>query len=668
MTTVSNSPVGVYSNFYNARITSVSMDEVVRGVFSEESKFCTVSVSSCEINAKHRGIDWINNDMAHGMNAFGNTITVTPPGGGAVKGTACISMAEPNPGNQANYNVSFNPNLTTVSANAGIIANSVNDAIIEYNGINTTEGLNPAGGSIGIALLFGSRCTTSCNNVLNTIPTTNLATTGMLVSQSSDNEITCNDFDASARGMYFGGGNCIGTVMRGNLMDNGYVGLYLDNSAVIDQQPLIQPIMDPYHGNEWTGNFSSGFGAVNWNTLQGMNVNLFTIRDPASPGGNAIHLPIFPTVQPGWPNNNGWFALQTSGSSFECSPSPGIPFCGGSLAGGGGDGRSSEDLRMSIAQDDTITVEYIAESKAVAKQYLFKELTQDSLLLGSSVVFQDFASNNLNSAIGKLHNAKERFSEYGDVDATGNGILLSSDSLTKVYLENIIYLDSLAILGQFPNYISQRQNLINLIAIQNQNAKTIIDLQKSLDSIQLNLAGVANNAAVTIDLPHTNEKYVNEKLLQFYSEGIGALIPSYSQILAIAIQCPYAGGPSVYRARVLIEMLDGAVEYDDAGVCLQAGYFREQHRVKMEPINLSGVRIIPNPANTQAEIVLSGHYKGVCDLTIIDAIGKLQFNKQFNCEERNFKIDLRNLSPGIYSVSVKINAEIVQNLKLVITR
>ncbi|MEY3311480.1 MAG: hypothetical protein RL348_813, partial [Bacteroidota bacterium] len=87
--TIENSQVGVYSNFYNKRVTGVKMSNVYKGVQSEQSRRCIVNINSCDINAIYRGIDWSDNDGSTLMVAQGNTITVEPSGTGNFKGAAC---------------------------------------------------------------------------------------------------------------------------------------------------------------------------------------------------------------------------------------------------------------------------------------------------------------------------------------------------------------------------------------------------------------------------------------------------------------------------------------------------------------------------------------------------------------------------------------------------
>ncbi|MEP7170910.1 MAG: hypothetical protein ABI855_16195 [Bacteroidota bacterium] len=168
-TTIENTPVGVYNNWVNTDVNDVSMTGVSRGVFSEGNFARRVNVTGCNISADFRGIDWENNDRAINMTATGNTIKVTKPNNAQKGGTVGIFMSETNPANFANYIIG-NPDISTYSADAGIMTFGVNRALIQYNTINTymQGALVPA--TAGIYLGGGGNNTVDCNTANNFIP------------------------------------------------------------------------------------------------------------------------------------------------------------------------------------------------------------------------------------------------------------------------------------------------------------------------------------------------------------------------------------------------------------------------------------------------------------------------------------------------------------------
>ncbi len=174
----------------------------------------------------------------------------------------------------------------------------------------------------------------------------------------------------------------------------------------------------------------------------------------------------------------------------------------------------------------------------------------------------------------------------------------------------------------------------------------------------------ANNAVVAVDLPHVNEKIINEKVAVLINDGQNALFADYNQVLQIALQCPIAGGPSVYRARTLIALYNDTIEYDDAAVCLLAGYTNRTQANKIKP----EVDVIPNPADQYVNIILKSNVQGICNVKLIDVMGKTVKEERFNCDQQIFKLHTGNYLPGTYQVVVDINGEYKTSTKLVIIR
>jgi|GEM_PF-3187842 len=662
LTTIDGSNIGVNTDLVSANIQKIKMTNLREGIKSMNtglSRF--VRAISCNISASNFGIDWVSNDGASTMTAEGNIITVNSPSG------IGIYLAEQKAGNSANYNL-FGNYITTLSSTAGISTRAVNRAFIQYNTVNTQGGAGSPG-TAGISLAGGQDITLDCNNVNNSLPVTDqYSSYGALVNQSYASKFTCNNFNDCGSGMFFTGVKCDNALLKSNEIHSGWIGLYLDPSAVIGKQPPPQSPPSPYHGNRWTGSFGTGFGAVNWNAANQtqLGLNLFTILDPSAPGGNAAHLPAFPNGQPSWPQNIGWFVAQFSGSSFSCEPFPGIPYCGGSIPpppSGGGD---DDEKRRSIARDSSLTAEYIAESKAIARQSLFDELTADPALLSSDTVFQNFVSANQSSAIGILHDARIHFSETGVTDSAQQANLLGAINQVRVYADSIFYLDSLKAVNPAGNYSAQRAALISGMTAKQQQAGAIAEAVLIADSIKLSEAQYDNNLTAPVELPHINEKYVNEKVLQFYAQGIGSVEAGYEQLLQVAMQCPASGGASVITARVLVGMVNDSIIYDDKTVCQQQGYFRshafEKSSAKPE------VEIIPNPATESVTFKVSNSNEGLCFIRLLNSLGETVFEGSFACKDKVYHLNISRFKPGVYHAEIRANDSIFVNRRLSIIR
>jgi hypothetical protein len=133
-------------------------------------------------------------------------------------------------------------------------------------------------------------------------------------------------------------------------------------------------------------------------------------------------------------------------------------------------------------------------------------------------------------------------------------------------------------------------------------------------------------------------------------------------------QCPYAGGTAVYRARSLISLMNDSVDYDDSYVCAQAGYFRKKQETKSILPAMKKIAIVPNPANTEAEVFFINDDNGMCNLRITNVFGEALLQFHFNCNEKKQKIALHTLTPGIYLVKAEFENAKPEVCKLVIVR
>jgi Secretion system C-terminal sorting domain len=158
-----------------------------------------------------------------------------------------------------------------------------------------------------------------------------------------------------------------------------------------------------------------------------------------------------------------------------------------------------------------------------------------------------------------------------------------------------------------------------------------------------------NNLVSSDELPYSSEKNLNY-IDAFYSlYGMDSMVTNYSQLLLIASQCPYQGGPSVYRARVLVILFTDTISYDDASVCSQLGYIRQQEST----VNKDNpeISVLPNPTRDQVEIIFPNSCKDDYLIRITDVTGKQLRTIKHHCSEGNSKIvDVSTIPSGVYWV------------------
>ena len=134
-----------------------------------------------------------------------------------------------------------------------------------------------------------------------------------------------------------------------------------------------------------------------------------------------------------------------------------------------------------------------------------------------------------------------------------------------------------------------------------------------------------------------------------------------------ATQCPAAGGPAVERARTFVALVNDSINYDDDAVCLQSGIYKFADSNSTSLNTENKIRIQPNPASDKIEITLTGKLEGVCQIDLLDAVGRIVLTNKMNCKDKSKTIDISTLKQGMYSVKVNMNATkfVVQKLSII---
>ena len=188
-------------------------------------------------------------------------------------------------------------------------------------------------------------------------------------------------------------------------------------------------------------------------------------------------------------------------------------------------------------------------------------------------------------------------------------------------------------------------------------------------SASLSYAELQNDYVVSGELPEINAAYMNAIEINFLEQGndIQYLINNYSGIIAIAEQCPYAGGRAVEKARSFIALLNDTITYNDDAICLQSGIYRYAND-SVKTVEENQIIVQPNPASNEVSIILKGNFEGLCNVQVQNIIGETVLTDEMNCKDSVHKINLSNIPQGIYLIKVNINNSTIVNTKLVVIR
>jgi uncharacterized repeat protein (TIGR01451 family) len=633
--TVNNCYRGIYTKGASFNVNYIHLLNVKVGMYSEAAPWLsTNTVSNCTITASNHGLFFISNPLASFIAADYNTITINGvlnPNSPSKPAFFAIHMRESFFGN-VRYSASGNI-INMTNAQYGIYSGFLNRASIKFNNIRFT------GVGSGIMVQSNTKSSVSCNTV-NANYSSGLGTSiGINVGNlSSSTLMYCNSVDSTYRGVFFGGPNP-GTYLKGTEFHHHFNGLYLNTSSNISLQPMF--------GNRWN-NTTWSFQAENANTNGYANSIFFvdtTLSNVYKPSNNI-------PGQSGWFQHYSGYTFYCSGTSICTSPPPALAVA---------------DLEEMIATGSLESVDYAEESQAIAEEYLYRTLEEDSNLILEDSAYVQFMLEKQDDAVGYLYDAEEYMRAAYQSDSVYLNLIDSCYHRIDVLKDSITYLEG----NQPANFETIHDQLIFAIEFIAQTIQNIQIQREATMSGNLADAQLINDLVIPDNLPQENTQYINDIEIHYQESGynIDVIRESYTGIFAIASQCPYAGGPAVERARAFIALLNDSASYDDDNVCLQSGIYRTAGVDSSNSKNdFKAINIQPNPANDKVTINLIGKFEGLCNIEIKNTLGKTVLQKQMNCKEAVSVLDISAFAPGIYTIKINVNNSNFINSKLVVVR
>ena len=655
---VTNSRCGVYAAVTYTEINGCLFDTVDYGI---DEQYLDIGLQSYltanTINAYNYGIRLMENDGCDNINVEYNDITLL----NKEKSAIGIYAGESNSHHTTAYIINGN-NVRLLNATAGIQTAGVSNAQITFNTIELQKPLTyTAPTTTGIDLGGGGGNFLSCNHVsghtVDSVPRY-----GYRIAQSQGNTIQCNVADSTSYSFRFEGVACKNTLLKGNYMGNAYCGLYLNQDAIIGQQP--DSSIPPYHGNIWldTARYTSGFGAVNLNAAspQVLFNSLFTTNIYVNAHNPKI--PGLTSPPPFLVNDDQWFLRQNTGNSFDCQHSY---VCMAALQDSG-DLPPDDQLRMRVVNDSSVSSLFVPESKQIASQLVYAELKTDSSAWDVTA-YAEFLSD------------KESLSE---------GILYKSDSVASVLKTDqinknleldqlLVQLESLSdsLMAIDSSFLQNSDSLLLLykpsILIQLESIKEQIYTWYSESShLQSNanaVKGQLNQALVSQQIPDANQKEVDRISLIYKQNGTNAILSNYESLVPIALQCPSSGGPSVFVARNMIRLVNDSIVYDDASTCSQMGILRlaaQQNSTN----HANSFAVVPNPASTEITILLDQKEVHRYLLQIYNSMGEIVFEKGDVNMINNLLVSVSSIPNGLYTIRLMESNGNSMSSKLVIIR
>lgn len=153
------------------------------------------------------------------------------------------------------------------------------------------------------------------------------------------------------------------------------------------------------------------------------------------------------------------------------------------------------------------------------------------------------------------------------------------------------------------------------------------------------------------NITYTDEHFVIQRSkdgVEF--DSIGIIYPNEvgTNYFEFIDNSPYYNGISYYRLKM--------IERDNY-------HFSNLSAIEVDGYN-NEISLYPNPFNENIKVQNLGEYKGICSISIYDALGKLVLQKtiDFNLESK-YEIDTKILTSGFYTVEMKTD-QITKSSKL----
>ncbi len=634
-----NCITGVFSSGNNIWIKEAQMDDMAIGINIRLSQNRTVNIRDNTIEAKARGIYTLINGPLDG-HIEDNVVTqyASSTGSGIYMhefsyGTGweiqrnAITLQDGRYGlfHRGGTDSRIIDNTITVNANTLYKALYTEGGFQHVLRCNSTTGSGtaPLDEQQGIYLNNTARSNVSCNTANNSPVGINLW------GQCSKTDLSANTMGSHTYGLLYGlpGGNANVTV--GELSHQGNIW------AV---SALSTP--DPAAG-----------GAFHMGTIQNAEPNRFVVDSDENPF-------FFPPHAPG-----GWFVPDDDPEpSFSCT-SLGVRSCGDE-GGGGGIPHSQLD---SLIATGTLDFKDFADAQAwTSARHLYRLLkaAEDELQEGS--LMQQFFSSQTSTTVGAFDALQQELEALYLVDSNTIDSLNSYHSQLNGLADSLAYLDSLLIGSPSDSSLLAQRTSVQSIFINLQ--QNFIAFGQGIE--QQRLAQIASleaaNAAISDTAVYeTNQKTVNAIFLQTIATGVDTLSNvQQNQLLAIAYQCPLAGGDAVFQARSLLALAQDN-SYDDGLLC-------QPPQLRQSPLqNLSessGFSLQPNPARELISISFAEKAIVEGELVLYDAYGRIAIHKKLTKNQYLYVLDVSSLQVGIYVISWSNRSEHRQSQKLVISK
>lgn len=601
------------------------MDDCRTGMYLHDCRYKEIEVKGNEILDVDFGISMYQNQhLSDGSTLFGNwihsrvndnTIRVNSPWVcNAITGfcTPSNAFGISDVGNGIDYSMpEISNNTIETRGRYGMLLQNTMSSLVKNNNINMLQGNIPylPGDFYGIRAENATGARIGCNTI--TGSGTNWMTKKIALSGAGSPNLTIesNQTHYTRIGLQFLG-NCDNSTIQGNVMNHHDYGFYVGSNAtgtggVIGPQTLNgdqQSRGNKYQGDNNSGNFLGGYATYTHNSSPPVpfwtETNITGVYyTPQSNGSNII-------------GNE----IATSGplGSLGIFNANGTNTCQGLRVFDLGTTIGWLEVAEQVAQDTLSGENNLSDALIWSRKLrLYNELRENSSLLDSSTVLEDFYVQASTGNIGK----------FAEID------------------------DLMAQVNEQSGVIPVQERAIEL-------TNQALEINQSIQS------------SMTVEL---NRKTINEVMLVTTILGLPIDSIWYDEIESVAFQCPYMGGEAVFVARAICQSLTDTVWFNDSLLCAEISEERLQGNVS-NMSNRFNISVFPNPTNGNFTILYNTISYNEARFELYDMTNRLLFKQKLPTKIYISDVNVSHINDGVYGYRITMNNEMTKSGYIIIIR
>ncbi len=493
----------------------------------------------------------------------------------------------------------------------------------------------------------------------------NYISDGFNSSMAPLNIYCCNDVDFTTYGFRYSG-DCDRSIWRQNLLNTHYRSLFIQTGAFFGEQPNFRSGLSTSPGDQW-GNtlyqLPGSYHAYNGNGAGSI------LTDASRVFPNTCNSPYWPsTIFPSQSCSFApqWFTLVESPVT-DCVQDEGCP----PLNFGNPLINNDDYLTLTdtfIASGEMLNEDHGACLNFEGQKRLFAKLHEHPELRDEGSPIDSFYLINLNTDLYGMYKVDSLKYKAMSCGSQFIDFLNTSEDSIRYFLSILKTLDSLYAIAtnHEDSTFLENQMLATSALLEGRNVSIVYELDQ-LSLYRSSLIGLAesfNNSITENDLLYSNLVSVNKIYLKTIAIGVDSLTTGQIDTLYyISNQCPLDGGKAVYLARSLYNLY-APLDINDDSICISGA-----------PIIISNsseefkskVNYYPVPMRDEMVFELKPNQDSEYKFSLID-VSTGRIVKEFkieNTKERNIRINISEISEGMYIFTLKSKGLLVSTGKVV---